>query len=110
MMLVQRVVAPVSGTVSWTVVDESFEVVAPAEAYLAHLEAIERSPNTVRAYASSLRLFFEHLERRGVPWDTVGLDEVLDLAAGVEEERPAVPVFGSLTDLAAPGRLAAIEQ
>jgi integrase/recombinase XerD len=76
MMRVQRVVAPVSGTVSWTVVDGSFEVVAPAEAYLAHLEAIERSPNTVRAYASSLRLFFEHLERRGVPWDTVGLDEV----------------------------------
>ena len=48
-MLVQQVVAPVSGTVSWTVVDASFDPVEPAEAYLAHLEAIERSPNTVRA-------------------------------------------------------------
>ena len=36
-MLVQRVVAPVSGVVSWTVVDEHFEPVGPAEAYLAHL-------------------------------------------------------------------------
>jgi integrase/recombinase XerD len=75
-MLVQRVVAPEHERVSWTVVDDSFEVVAPAEAYLAHLEAIERSPNTVRAYASSLRLFFEHLEGRGIAWDAVGLDEV----------------------------------
>ncbi len=75
-MLVQRVVAPVSGAVSWTVVDDSFDPVEPAEAYLAHLEAIERSPNTVRAYASSLRLWFEHLAGRGVAWDAVGLDDV----------------------------------
>jgi integrase/recombinase XerD len=62
--------------VSWTVVDDGFEPVEPAEAYLAHLEAIERSPNTVRAYASSLRLWFEHLARRDVAWDMVGLDDV----------------------------------
>ena len=75
-MLVQRVVAPVSGAVSWTVVDERFEPVEPAEAYLAHLDAIERSPNTVRAYASSLKLWFEHLAVRGVGWDVVGLDDI----------------------------------
>ena len=75
-MLVQRVVAPGGGAASWTVVDERFEPVAPAEAYLAHLDAIERSPNTVRAYASSLRLWFELLAARGVDWDTVGLDDV----------------------------------
>ncbi len=67
-MLVQRVVAPIGGTLSWTVVDETFEPVEPVETYLAHLEAIERSPNTVRAYASSLRLWFEHLAVRGVAW------------------------------------------
>ncbi len=75
-MLVQQVVAPVSGAVSWTVVDDSFEPVQPAEAYLAHLEAIERSPTTVRAYASSLRLWFEHLAHRRVSWDAVRLDDV----------------------------------
>jgi integrase len=75
-MLVQRVVAPVSGAVSWTVVDDHFEPVGPAEAYLAHLDAIERSPNTCRAYAGSLKLWFEYLARRGVAWDGVGLDEV----------------------------------
>jgi len=53
---VLQVVAPTSGAVSFTVVDEAFTPVEPAEAYLAHLVAIERSPNTVRAYASSLKL------------------------------------------------------
>jgi integrase len=75
-MLVQRVVAPVSGSVSWTVVDEHFEPVGPAEVYLAHLEAIERSPNTCRAYAGSLKLWFEYLAGRNVGWDRAGLDEV----------------------------------
>lgn len=75
-MLVQRVLAPVTGAVSWTVVDGCFEPVVPVEAYLAYLVAIERSPNTVRAYASSLKLWFEHLDRRGVAWDGVGVDEL----------------------------------
>jgi hypothetical protein len=74
-MLVQKVVSP-GGDTSWTVVDECFEPVEPVEVYLAHLEAIERSPNTLRAYASSLRLFFEFLVVRDVEWDAVGLDEV----------------------------------
>jgi integrase/recombinase XerD len=75
-MRVQRVLAPSSGAVSYTVVDEAFAPVAPAEAYLAHLAAIERSPNTVRAYASSLKLFFEQLESRGVGFEDVRIDDI----------------------------------
>ena len=36
-------------------------VVAPVERYLAYLSALERSLNTVRAYAASLRLWLEFL-------------------------------------------------
>ena len=75
-MLIHRVVAPVSGAVSSTVVDEFFEPVEPAEAYLAYLVAVERSPNTVRAYASSLKLWFEHVARQERAWDAVGLEDV----------------------------------
>lgn len=74
-MLVHKVVAS-GGGVSWTVVDERFDPVEPVEAYLAHLEVLERSPNTLRAYASSLRLFFEFLGAAGVAWDEVGVDEL----------------------------------
>ena len=46
---------PVTDAVSWTVVDDGVPV-EPAEKYLAYRAALERSPNTVRAYALSLKL------------------------------------------------------
>jgi hypothetical protein len=46
---VQRLVMPVTGAESWTVLDDGLATVAAAERFLAHLSAIERSPNTVRA-------------------------------------------------------------
>jgi len=73
---VQRVVMPVTGVVSWTVIDDSWGPVAPAERYLAHLAGIERSPNTVRAYAFGLRFWFEFLELRDLVWDQVGVEDV----------------------------------
>ena len=60
-MHIQRVLMPVTGTESWTVIGDDGAVVAPVERYLAYLSALERSPNTVRAYAASLRLWLEFL-------------------------------------------------
>ena len=51
-MLVVRVVSPVTSRESWTVVGDDDRPVAPVERYLAYLTAIERSPNTVKAYAT----------------------------------------------------------
>jgi hypothetical protein len=56
---VQQVLPPDGDAESWTVVDERFAVVEPADAFLAHLTAIERSPGTVRAYAFDLRDYFQ---------------------------------------------------
>jgi len=67
---------PVSGAESWTVTDEDLVPVAPAERYLSHLAAIERSPNTVRAYAHSLALWFQFLQLRQVEWDSAGVEDV----------------------------------
>ena len=44
---VQPVVMPFGDPQSWTLVDQDAAVVEPVEAFLAHLHAIERSPNTV---------------------------------------------------------------
>ena len=65
-MLVQRMVMPVSGAVSWTVLDDDGGPVEPVEQYLAYLACLERSPNTLRAYATSLRLWLEFLGQVGV--------------------------------------------
>ncbi|WP_446740567.1 site-specific integrase [Ornithinimicrobium sp. CNJ-824] len=63
---------PVTSRESWTVVDDNFIVIDPAERYLAHLAGIERSPNTVRAYAHSLALWLEFLASRGWAGPTPG--------------------------------------
>ena len=52
---------PVTGAKSWTVVGDDGKVVVPAEGYLAHLTALERSLNTGHTYPLSLRLWFELL-------------------------------------------------
>lgn len=75
-MRVQRLVMPVTGVESWTVLDDGLVVVAPVERFLAHLSAIERSPNTVRGYAHSLALWFDWLGLRGRSFDAAGVEDV----------------------------------
>ena len=75
-MLVQRVVMPVTGALSWTVLDDGGELVEPVESYLAYLSALERSPNTQRAYATSLKLWFEFLGRVRKDWRQVDVSDV----------------------------------
>lgn len=64
---VQRVIQH-DGEESWTVVDPSYDVVAPVDRFLAHLGAVDRSPGTVRSYAFDLRDFFTFLEQAQVRW------------------------------------------
>jgi integrase/recombinase XerD len=64
-----------SGVESATVLRDG-SVVEPIERFLAHLTAIERSPNTVKAYAHDLRDYFEFLEYRGLQWDRVVLEDL----------------------------------
>ena len=80
-VLVQRVLMPGSGRESWTLLGDDGEVVEPAERYLAYLAAIERSPSTVRAYAVSLKLWFEFLQSTAVSWDQAGVEDVARFVA-----------------------------
>lgn len=73
---VQPVVMPFGDRQSWTLVDQDSGVVEPVEGFLAHLHAVERSPNTVKAYAHDLRDWFEFLDQRGVVWSRVRLEDV----------------------------------
>ncbi len=50
-MRVQRVVMPGSELESWTVLGEDRVPLEPVERFLGYLASIERSPNTVKAYA-----------------------------------------------------------
>jgi integrase/recombinase XerD len=71
---VQRVVMP-SGVKSATVLRGGMTV-DPIDRFLAHLTAVDRSPNTVRAYAHDLRDYFEFLGCRELQWDRVVLEDL----------------------------------
>jgi site-specific recombinase XerD len=80
-MLVQRVHSPVSPLESWTVLGDDDVPVAPVERYLAYLSDIERSPNTVKAYAHDLKDWFTFLGARGLDWREVRLEDVGEFVA-----------------------------
>ena len=75
-MLVTRVVSPVSSRESWTVVGDDDRTVEPVELYLAYLAGVERSPNTVKAYAHDLKDWFEFLADRELDWQSVILEDI----------------------------------
>ena len=60
-MHVQRVAIPATRTESWTVLGDEDIPIEPMERFLAYLTDIERSPNTVRAYADDLKDYWEFL-------------------------------------------------
>jgi integrase/recombinase XerD len=64
-----------SGTEATTVLADGL-VLDPVDRFLAHLTAIDRSPNTVRAYAHDLRDYFDFLDGRGLRWDRVALEDL----------------------------------
>ena len=80
-MQVARVISPVSSRESWTVLGGDDAPVEPIERYLAYLTDIERSPNTVKAYAHDLKDWFVFLADRGLDWRLVRLDDVGEFVA-----------------------------
>jgi hypothetical protein len=48
-----------NGSESWTVLGPGGDPVPEAEAFLAHVQALNRSPTTVRTYATTLKLWLE---------------------------------------------------
>jgi site-specific recombinase XerD len=78
---VQRVELPGSGVESWTVLGADGAPVEPVERYLAYLSDIERSPNTVKAYAHDLKDYWVFLALRGLDWREVRLEDVGEYVA-----------------------------
>jgi integrase/recombinase XerD len=80
-MRVQRVVMPGSGFESWTVLGDDHVPVEPVERFLGYLSSIERSPNTVKAYAHDLKDWFTFLAGRDRDWRAATLEDVAGFVA-----------------------------
>lgn len=80
-MQVQKVVSSRTRLESWTVLGDDDVPVGSIERYLAYLSAVERSPNTVKAYAHDLKDYFVFLGGRGLDWREVRLEDVGEFVA-----------------------------
>lgn len=60
----------------WNVLDEDGETVPPILQYLTYLYHLQRSPNTLRAYAYHLKHFWEYLAANKFDWKTMKLDQL----------------------------------
>jgi hypothetical protein len=80
-MRVQRVLMPGSETESWTLLGDDQIPVEPAERFLGYLASIEKSPNTVKAYAHDLKDWFAYLTVHGLDWRTVTVEDVAGFVA-----------------------------
>jgi integrase/recombinase XerD len=89
---VQRVLSP-AGEESWTVIGRDHRPVPAIESYLAWLTRIERSPNTVRAYAGDLAIYWRFLEARGARWDEPSLESLGEFTAWLRQPADNVVVL-----------------
>jgi len=99
-MRVQRVLVPGSGE-SWTLLGHDHVPVEPAERFLAYLASIEKSPNTVKAYAHDLKDWFTYLAGRGTDWQAATLEDVGGFVAWLR--LPPVACNGSVAVLPTAG-------
>jgi integrase/recombinase XerD len=75
---VQKIRLPNSEAIAWVVLDNEHRFIEPIKAYLRYLGSVDRSPNTIHAYASHLKLYWEYLESVGIDWGRVNLEKLAD--------------------------------
>jgi integrase/recombinase XerD len=80
-MRVQRVVMRDSEEESWTLLGEDHGPVESVERFLSYLVSIEKSPNTVKAYAHDLKDWFTYLAGHGLDWRRATLEDVAGFVA-----------------------------
>lgn len=89
-MRVQRLV---DGETTWTVVDERGVPVGVVDDFLAYLQAIERSPNTIRAYAHDLKTFWAFLRHEGLSHEDVTGEDLARFIRFLRRPHPDVSVI-----------------
>ncbi len=92
-MKVQRVRSPDTNRSSWIVLGDDFLPVKPILVFLKFMEDLGRSPNTVRATAHHLKLFWEYLRDERLDWKDV---DIAHLAAFISWLRNPLPSMRSM--------------
>ena len=73
---------------SWTVVAADGLPIPPVEQWLEQLRVANAAPNTVRAYAAGLALWWVFLDVDGLDWRAVGLGDVASFLSWMRYRQP----------------------
>ncbi len=87
-MKVQRVRLPDCAKVTWMVLHDDHLPIEPIEDFLSYLRNIERSPNTIRAYAYHLKLYWEYLQSRQLNWIDINVVKLADFMSWLRSPTP----------------------
>jgi integrase/recombinase XerD len=89
MMKVQRVRLS-NEQITWMVLDDDHTPVQPILAYLKYLQNLDRSPNTIRATAHRLKLFWEYLRDERLCWKEIDIAQMASFISWLRRLDPAV--------------------
>ncbi|GAA6619758.1 tyrosine-type recombinase/integrase [Scytonema sp. NUACC26] len=89
-MKVQKIRLPNSDRVTWTVLGDDYLPIRPVEQFISYLESIERSPNTIRAYAYHLKLFWEFLRDNCLEWTQIQISDLAEFIAYLRYPQPGI--------------------
>ena len=77
MLTLQKGIDPYTNKTIWVMLDEDYQIVEPIQRYLTSLCAT-KSPNTVQAYGTDLKRWWEFLEHKCLDWRNVNLHQDLE--------------------------------
>lgn len=89
-MKVQRVRLPDTDKITWIVLGDDYLPIAPVQQFLDYLTSIERSPNTIKAYAYHLKLYWDFLEDIGKDWTKINVTDLADFVAWLRNPQPTL--------------------
>lgn len=87
-MKVQRIQLPDGNRLSWLVLDDAYLPIQPVLVFLKFLDDAGRSPNTIRATAYHLKLFWEFLRDEHLDWTQVGVQHLASFIAWLRRPEP----------------------
>lgn len=88
-MKVQRVRLS-DDSAAWVVLDDDYTPVQPVLAYLKFLHNLDRSPNTIRATAHRLKLFWEYLRDDHLCWTEMDVAQLAAFIPWLRRQDPTV--------------------
>lgn len=83
------------GYYSWTVINPTKQPINPIDRYLDYLYHLQKSPNTLRAYAYHLKHYWQYLDVKQLVWSQVNLEQLAGFITWLRLPTPNIVVLHS---------------